>query len=627
MRDRPVAEVRNAARTHMAGSARMGIGMGATWRFSRGHAHGLRGPLLSGSIAWPAKGRWDESALTALLCDAGGLAPAEVERCLAGGVGIDAFLAVLRALEVAAYSPVMQAGVQVAPAVAREDKVHHSVAVPTFVRRFTRSLVEWVITAINVCDLDLPGERRSAIARTLGAQLDEANAAFRADTKSFGVNTVRIARACCELDLPLRWLPRGFLHVGSGSWARMFHSTMTESTPSLAVTIARSKSQTVSLLSQHGMPVPKHQLVGSAQEAVDAALKLGFPVVVKPDDQDGGRGVNAGLATEDQVRQAYEQAAAISRYVLVETHVEGDDFRITVENGRVVKAIGRRPGGVLGDGRRTVEELVKEAAAAMPGGRARRTTFGVDDEALALLAGRGMTVGSVPPAGEFIVLRRRANLSTGGTSRDVLPELHPDNARLAVRAARALRLDVAGIDLIIPDVSVSWMECKAAICEVNAQPQISTEFAPDVYTDLLRRMVPPPGRLHAVLLLDASGAPDCDAAVAEAAQRLQQSGQRVLSVRSDGTRLGEERLAPPVRDAFSAAMGAELETEATAVVAALTPAQVLHHGSPWLHVDEVRVLRGSAPLQVPSLRACLQLLAPHLQGEPVLDAETARLLA
>jgi cyanophycin synthetase len=291
----------------------------------------------------------------------------------------------------------------------------------------------------------------------------------------------------------------------------------------------------------------------------------------------------------------------------------------------VEKAIGRRAGGVTGDGRSSVARLVEQAMAER-GKRAAGSVVKLDDEAHELLAERGMSPLGVPAEGEFIALRRRANMSTGGTSRDVLPGLHPDNARLAIRAAQALRLDLAGIDLIIPDIAVSWLDTTAAICEVNAQPQISTEFAPEVYRDLLRRMVREPVRLRAVLVLDAGDGSLADGAVIAAAQALAQDDERVLSVRSDGRWLADERVAPPHEDAFAAAVGAELETEASALVAALTPAQVLRAGAPWLHIDEVRVVGMPGSAGVGALHRALALIAPHVAGRIVIDAPLRALL-
>ncbi|MES2633029.1 MAG: acetate--CoA ligase family protein [Pseudomonadota bacterium] len=590
--------------------------LGERWVIVRGHAHGLRGPVMVGTLAWPANVRWDTEALANLLRHTGGLQPEDVEQLLANGLDLAAFLALLPALERAASSPVTHNGVQIAPAVAQAGATHHSLALQSFLPRFTQAVLEWLVTAINLCQATVSAPHRDEMAKPAQARLHEARSGFQNKMKSWGINWARIARACDEMDLPLQLLPRGYMNVGSGPNARLFKSTLTETSLALSAALARSKSLTASVLALHGLPVPVHKMVANAQEAVDAAHALGYPVVVKPDDQDGGMGVYAGLETDEQVRQCYAQAASISPKVLVETHIQGQDFRITVDNGKVVKAIGRTPGGVMGDGQQTIEELIESLAAAKPALRGNNTTVQLDDEARELLAGRGMTASSVPAAGEFIVLRRRANMSTGGTSRDVIGELHPDNARLSIRAAQALRLDLAGIDLIIPDVSVSWMDCKAAICEVNSQPQISTEFAPTVYHDLLARMVPEPRRMRAVLLLNASGDANCDASVIGKASQLMESGERVISVRGNGTWLGHERFAPPGRTPFAAAMAAELEPEATAVVVALTPHEVLVQGLPWLHIDQVFVLQGTKPhdhdsSQAQALQRCLDMIAPH----------------
>jgi hypothetical protein len=80
------------------------------------------------------------------------------------------------------------------------------------------------------------------------------------------------------------------------------------------------------------------------------------------------------------------------------------------------------------------------------------------------------------------------------------------------------------------------------------------------------------------------------------------------------TWLGHERFAPPGRTPFAAAMAAELEPEATAVVVALTPHEVLVQGLPWLHIDQVFVLQGTKPhnsSQAQALQRCLDMIAPH----------------
>jgi cyanophycin synthetase len=117
-----------------------------------------------------------------------------------------------------------------------------------------------------------------------------------------------------------------------------------------------------------------------------------------------------------------------------------------------------------------------------------------------MLAQQGLTVRSIPSAGRRVRLRRRDNVNAGGSNEQVaLEAIHPDNEVLALRAARILRLDIAGIDFITEDITKSWMEVGGGICEVNAQPQIGISDAPDLYHRILREAMPRLGRVPMVL--------------------------------------------------------------------------------------------------------------------------------
>src|SRR5262249_27705371 len=66
--------------------------------------------------------------------------------------------------------------------------------------------------------------------------------------------------------------------------------------------------------------------------------------------------------------------------------------------------------------------------------------------------------------------RHTSNTSRGGTARNVTVRVHPDNARLAERATVVIGLDLAGVDLITPDIERSFREVGGAICEINPSP-------------------------------------------------------------------------------------------------------------------------------------------------------------
>src|SRR3546814_1238724 len=90
----------------------------------------------------------------------------------------------------------------------------------------------------------------------------------------------------------------------------------------------------------------------------------------------------------------------------------------------------------------------------------------------------GHSADSVPTDGEIVYLRSTANLSTGGTATDVTDIIHPDNRDMAVRAVRAIGLDVGGVDFITPNIAESYKSIGGAICEVNAAPGFRMHVAP-----------------------------------------------------------------------------------------------------------------------------------------------------
>jgi cyanophycin synthetase len=303
-----------------------------------------------------------------------------------------------------------------------------------------------------------------------------------AERRAFGPSTASLVRAAEARDIPwVRLSGASLVQFGHGFRQQRIQATVTSETRHIGVEIASDKELTNKILGDIGLPVPKQEQVYDAEEAVEAATSLGWPVVVKPLDANHGRGVSIGLTTAEQVRVAFAGAAEHSSTVLVETFIQGFDHRMLVVNGALVAVAKRVPGHVVGDGETTVAALVDRVNQDPRRGLGHERYLPrivLDALARRLPAAAGLSPASVLERGRTFFLRSTANLSTGGTAIDVTDVCHPDNREMAVRAAAAIGLDVCGVDFLSPDITRSWRDVGGGICEVNAAPGFRMHVAP-----------------------------------------------------------------------------------------------------------------------------------------------------
>ena len=303
-----------------------------------------------------------------------------------------------------------------------------------------------------------------------------------AQRRQFGPSTGALIRAAEERDIPwLRLNDYSLVQLGHGRYQKRIQATVTSETRHIAVEVASDKEETNRILGDLGLPVPRQVLTRNPRRAVRAAERMGYPVVVKPYNANHGRGVSLHLASPEQVEKAVEKAKEHSRTVLVEEMIEGFDHRMLVINGELVAVAKRVPGHVIGDGSRTVEELVdlvNQDPRRGVGHEKVLTRLELDYQAERLLSKAGYTKETVLESGEILYLRATGNLSTGGTAIDLTDVVHHDNREMAVRAAGAIGLDVAGVDFITPDITRSYREVGGGICEINAAPGFRMHVAP-----------------------------------------------------------------------------------------------------------------------------------------------------
>ena len=338
--------------------------------------------------------------------------------------------------------------------------------------------------ALRLLDSLLPVALRTNVATDEPFDFAKARDVFIrfAQRRALGPSTASIVQAAEARGIPwIRLNNQSLVQLGYGKYQQRIQATVTGRTSHIAVELASDKEETNKLLSTLGLPVPKQELVQTADAAVRAARRMGYPVVVKPYNGNHGRAVAIYLTTEDAVRTAFAAAQDVSRSVLVESFVTGDDHRLLVVNGVLVAATRRTPGAVTGDGVHTIAQLVEIVNRDPRRGIGHEkvlTRLELDAQAQRLLDKRGYTAETMPADGELVYLRSTANLSTGGTATDVTDIIHPDNAEMAVRAIQAIGLDVGGVDFLTPDITESYKKHGGAICEVNAAPGFRMHSAP-----------------------------------------------------------------------------------------------------------------------------------------------------
>ncbi|MDG6220195.1 MAG: cyanophycin synthetase [Candidatus Thermoplasmatota archaeon] len=317
--------------------------------------------------------------------------------------------------------------------------------------------------------------------QSIQAQIWRMEDAF--EMERLGPSTRSLLQIARDRKIPFRRLsPRSSLFsLGWGCKQKRIWASVTSETSAISSDIAQDKNRTKGILEGAGIPVPRGYIAKDTNEALEAARKLGWPVLIKPQDGNHGRGVMGNLTSEEGVIKAVEVVKHISEKLLVEEFVTGDDYRFLVVDFKLVAAARRNPPYVLGDGMSTIAELVEDI------NRDPRRGFGhenyltklrLDTEALQFLAEQGLAPIHVPLLGQKIYLRAGGNLSVGGTAEDVTDIVHPLTIKQIERGARIIGLDVAGFDVVCSDITKTLAETRGAVIEVNAAPGLRMHLQP-----------------------------------------------------------------------------------------------------------------------------------------------------
>lgn len=503
-------------------------------------------------------------------------------------------LELMRVAGVPAFQPSRVLALRPNPSVdapASADGWRARLAVPS-VSLVPGSFPESVVTeALRWCAAFSQAQIRADFVAAFGQRIGQVIVQPLLRTLGRGKSTSHLLRTAHARQVPFFHLGQGVFQLGAGSRSLRVERSTIERDSAIGARMSQDKAATAELLRLAGLPAPRHRIVREVADALTAAQRFGWPLVVKPADRDRGEGVAVGVSDEQTLRATFETALGLSRTkrVIVERQVPGVCHRVFVAQGRLLYAVARHPMSVVGDGISTVRALVESQVgreALLPPWR-RSGMVRLDDLALSSIAAAGFDESAIPEAGRRVPLRPIESTAWGGVDEDVTARVHPENLRVAIDSAALFGLGVAGIDIITVDISVPWHRSGAIVNEVNFAPLLGGgDISRACIPEFIERVLGSDGRIPIELFVGG------DAAWAAALARrreLADSGLRAWAVCAD---LAVDASARPVpmalaSGAFPRARAVALRRDVDAIVIAAAGSEAVERRWPIEYLDRV----------------------------------------
>lgn len=269
-----------------------------------------------------------------------------------------------------------------------------------------------------------------------------------------------------------------------------FHHQVPSTTTALAKYSCNNKSVTTNLLFNNDLSVPKGFKIEkeSTQEYILSAYEhLQKPLVVKPSNGSFGDNITINITSYEEyisaLALAFKYSSKKKDIVIVEEMFAGCEYRILVTRKKVIGVLLRRPASVVGNGKDTIETLVKEKnknpIRSVADGTCSHLKIIMDDLMLKQLKENERSFDSVIPNGERVFLRMVSNISKGGDAIDFTDRVHPSVKKIAIQAINAIPgLSFAGVDFLSEDITKKQTKDSYTIIEINDSPGFDIHDSP-----------------------------------------------------------------------------------------------------------------------------------------------------
>ena len=297
-----------------------------------------------------------------------------------------------------------------------------------------------------------------------------------------GPNTQSILDEARSHEIPVMRLdPYNHIQLGTGKHQKRIRATLSPGTSFVALENSKNSFLATLMLRDAGIPVPITFKTTSFDEAFDFYENLGKPVVVKSLVNKKDRPVYPALNDPSSIKRAFDLCTKRYPEVLLQEQIPGYTFRLLVINKKFVAATKLEKAEVIGNGHDNIANLTEKLNASQnrkPGDKGALTTIEMGEEVISTLQFYGFQPQTIPDEGLRIILSHHSSPSSGAESTDVTGVVHPINRFIAERAASISGLDVAGINMVCPDISRPITNGQGAVINVMAGPDFRMHINP-----------------------------------------------------------------------------------------------------------------------------------------------------